>query len=280
MSNDRAGKTTPPGTGIVQSMKVVLDTNCFIHSTNMDARLRDPIQGILNELKNGTVELYVSRHTLAELEEKHDAAFDLAKTLPVVPHWPIGKFSEQVGSWEQMEGTWDDAAENESRQGELSKLANSGNSLRDRGAFLDALRAKADAFVTSDKQLVKIGPAKRISEKFGLRVISPIQLLEMIKNKSATLMDDILQFAQANGKVCPLPKRWKELWEMLPDRKRVGIGWEPPLPLILAAWNETSDSEKRERLFHHIKYAGQHGALLRIADFLRSLQAHEWHYSQ
>jgi hypothetical protein len=134
--------------------------------------------------------------------------------------------------------------------------------------------------VTSDRQFVGIGPSKRIYERFGLRVISPTQLLEIIKNEDATPMDNILQFAQANGKVCPLPAHWNELWEMLPNRKRIGAGWEPPLPLILAVWNETSDSEKRERFFYHIKYADQHGALLHVADYLHSLQVCDWHYSQ
>jgi len=261
-------------------MKIVLDTNCFIDATSTVPRLRDPIRGILNEYKNGRLELHVSRHTLTELERNPDAAFELAKTFPVLPHWPIGTWADQVGSWKQIEGTWCDCERDDAIQEELSKLAKSGNDIRDRGAFLDALRAKADAFVTSDRQLVGIGPAKRISERFGLRVISPTQLLEIIKNEDAKPMDNILQFAQANHKVCPLPTHWNELWEMLPDRKRIGVGWEPPLPLILAAWHETSDPEKRERFFYHIKYADQHGALLRVADFLHSLQMHDWHYSQ
>jgi len=29
--------------------------------------------------------------------------------------------------------------------------------------------------------------------------------------------------------VCPQPMRWNELYEMLPAKKRVGNGWEPPL---------------------------------------------------
>jgi len=80
-----------------------------------------------------------------------------------------------------MEGTWCDANRNNSISGELSKLANSGNDIRDRGAFLDALHAKADAFVTSDKHLVGIGPAKKITERYGLRIVAPAELLNMLK---------------------------------------------------------------------------------------------------
>jgi hypothetical protein len=50
------------------------------------------------------------------------------------------------------------------------------------------------------------------------------------------MLHDLLNYVRDNRRVCPVPQRWNELWEMLPDRKRVGNGWEPPLPLILAAW--------------------------------------------
>ena len=38
---------------------------------------------------------------------------------------------------------------------------------------------------------------------------------------------------------------------MLPDRRREGSGWEPPLPLILAAWHTTSALSKMLRLEEH-----------------------------
>jgi hypothetical protein len=63
---------------------------------------------------------------------------------------------------EQLAGTWEDAKRNEQIQQELEQLAKSGNDIPDRGAYLDALRAGADAFVTSDKQLVGTSPAARI----------------------------------------------------------------------------------------------------------------------
>ena len=39
---------------------------------------------------------------------------------------------------------------------------------------------------------------------------------------------------------------------MLPNREPRGAGWEPPLPLILAAWWEASHSSKRARLKEHL----------------------------
>ncbi|HEV2330740.1 MAG TPA: hypothetical protein VGY56_18320 [Verrucomicrobiae bacterium] len=165
-------------------LKIVLDTNCFINAQNNVALSHCAVQEILKEHENGTIELYVSRHTLDELERKPDAALGIAKTFPVLPHFPVGTWAEQVASWDQMEGTWCDAEVNDSVQQELSKLAKSGNDIRDRGAFLDALRAKADVFVTSDQHLVANGPAKRIFERFGLRILSPTQLLPVIQSRS------------------------------------------------------------------------------------------------
>ena len=45
----------------------------------------------------------------------------------------------------------------------------------------------------------------------------------------------LIAYCRENSRVCPMPQRWNALWELLPNRKRVGGGWEPPLPLILAA---------------------------------------------
>ena len=45
---------------------------------------------------------------------------------------------------------------------------------------------------------------------------------------------ELIAYCRERDRVCPLPPPWNQLWEMLPNRKRVGLGWEPPLPLILA----------------------------------------------
>jgi hypothetical protein len=113
---------------------------------------------------------------VVELKRKPDAASDLADTCTVLPHFPIGSWDEQVSTWHQSAGTWDDAKRNQAIQQELRTLATSGNSIKDRGTYIDALCAGVEAFVTSDKQFVDSGPAKKIEERFGLRVMTP-QLL-------------------------------------------------------------------------------------------------------
>ena len=90
--------------------------------------------------------------------------------------------------------------------------------------------------------------------------------------------DEFLKRLIDEGKVCPMPTKWKMLWEMLPDRKRVGSGWEPALPLILAAWWATTDEQKMERFQAHVLYAEEKGLLNKIVDFLNSLPEEDWYY--
>lgn len=72
---------------------------------------------------------------------------------------------------------------------------------------------------------------------------------------------ELLTYSRLNDRVCPQPQRWQALWEMLPDRKRAGSGWQPSVPLILAAWHDTPAILKMARLAEHIEWAAAHGAL-------------------
>lgn len=83
--------------------------------------------------------------------------------------------------------------------------------------------------------------------------------------------------ASRGGRVCPQPKVWKQLWELLPERRRIGAGWEPPLPLILAAWWETSDSDKRSRFHSRLQWAVDHGAAEPVARLLAGMKPADWH---
>ena len=91
-------------------------------------------------------------------------------------------------------------------------------------------------------------------------------------------LEQLLSYCRENGRVCPVPTRWNELFQMLPETRRKGVGWEPSLPLILAAWWESSDDDKQERLGEHIRWAHDRGALAKVADFLRSLPESDWHH--
>ncbi|MBL4825916.1 MAG: hypothetical protein MK515_10395 [SAR324 cluster bacterium] len=89
-------------------------------------------------------------------------------------------------------------------------------------------------------------------------------------------LEQVLEEAQKNDRVCPQPKKWNKLYEMLPNRKRKGNGWKPALPLILAAWWDTPTMLKTLRLREHIEWASEHNCLDAIYEFMKNLKEEEW----
>lgn len=90
--------------------------------------------------------------------------------------------------------------------------------------------------------------------------------------------ESLIAYSRENSRVCSVPGRWHKLWELLPDRLQVGAGWQPSLPLILAAWDHASNLEKMIRLAEHIEWADKHGNLTEVAEFLRKLDESQWHH--
>lgn len=88
--------------------------------------------------------------------------------------------------------------------------------------------------------------------------------------------EDVLAIATRAGRVCPLPQAWSRLYDLLPGKRRVGGGWEPALPLILAAWQDTTAVAKGNRLREHIQWAASHGALDPVREFLETLPEDQW----
>jgi hypothetical protein len=90
-------------------------------------------------------------------------------------------------------------------------------------------------------------------------------------------LEEIIAEASKGERVCPQPTVCTRLWEMLPDRRRVGVGWEPPLPLVLAGWWQSSDDDKRERFHLHLRWADEHGVLEAVASLLSKTKPEDWH---
>lgn len=89
-------------------------------------------------------------------------------------------------------------------------------------------------------------------------------------------VESLVAYCQQNRRVCPQPQHWNELWEILPNRTRVGAGWQPSLPLILGAWWDTTSLQEMLRLREHIEWADKHGAFHLAREFLTSLPESEW----
>lgn len=96
----------------------------------------------------------------------------------------------------------------------------------------------------------------------------------------AEKLEALLEYVKADDRICPMPAHWDRLWEMLPDKKRVGREWIPPLPLTLTVWWETPLMAKILRLDKHIRYAAEHGALDEVNSYLRGLKPEEWFYGK
>jgi len=91
----------------------------------------------------------------------------------------------------------------------------------------------------------------------------------------------LVEYCRANGRFCPQPQSWHRLWEMLPDRKRKPTGgWNPPIPLILSAWHETTGLDKMMRLSEHIQWADEHNSIIEIDAYLRELPESQWFHGR
>jgi hypothetical protein len=88
------------------------------------------------------------------------------------------------------------------------------------------------------------------------------------------------KYCSENGRFCPQPDYWMRLWEMLPDRQRKPSGGSnPPMPLILAAW-ECTGLEKILRVRDHIHWADSHGVIDDVDAYLRGLAEEQWFHGR
>jgi hypothetical protein len=66
--------------------------------------------------------------------------------------------------------------------------------------------------------------------------------------------DSLWAYCTENKRLVPMPQEWAELHGMLANRRQMPSGgWEPPAPLILAAWHCTMPIEKQLRFEEHIR---------------------------
>ena len=98
------------------------------------------------------------------------------------------------------------------------------------------------------------------------------------KRAQMVTLQDVIDEAERNDRVCPQPRQWKELYEMLPDKRRKGTGWDAPLPFILAAWWDAPEASKILRLREHIRRAADHNCLSEIYDYFRVIPEDNWHH--
>jgi hypothetical protein len=165
--------------GYSRDMKVALDTNCLLDAADGNSHAHGQLKKLFAAAAKGKLELFISLQSLSELTKDDQItrrAREIGGTIDKLSHYPIGTWEEQICTWDQITGTWQDAHRNQEVQDELSSLAKAGNDIRDRGAYIDALLGEMNIFVTSDHQLAGSGPAARIEKRFGLRILTPSAL--------------------------------------------------------------------------------------------------------
>lgn len=90
-------------------------------------------------------------------------------------------------------------------------------------------------------------------------------------------IESLLAYCREDGRVCPMPILWDELWKMLAERTRTADGRQPPLPMILSGWSAPA-SMKIAQVEKQIRWAAEHGALEAVAQFLLALPESAWHH--
>lgn len=93
---------------------------------------------------------------------------------------------------------------------------------------------------------------------------------------STYTFEKIADFCKQNNRICPQPQLWNNLWQKLNNKKQVGAGWQPSLPLILAAWWDTPPFSKQLRLMEHLRWAEANNQLQEIGQFLYNLREEDW----
>lgn len=92
--------------------------------------------------------------------------------------------------------------------------------------------------------------------------------------------ESLWEYCCENNRV--VPKDWDKLYSMLKNKKqKPSGGYEPSLPLILAAWNNTSPIEKQLRFKEHILWSSKQDQIEEIGIYLRNLDETDWyHYEE
>jgi hypothetical protein len=87
--------------------------------------------------------------------------------------------------------------------------------------------------------------------------------------------ETLWEYCISNNRVCPMPMKWNNLFNLLKDNKRLS------LPLILNGWEMSSPLEKNLRFKDHIKSAEDTNQIGEISKYLKSLKESDWaHYGE
>ena len=107
-------------------------------------------------------------------------------------------------------------------------------------------------------------PGRSGQSKFRVKMGKALQLFRTIGE------------ATKDGRACPQPQVWSELSKLLIQHAHKHTLSKPPVPLILAAWHETSDAMKRQRLKEQMHWSCKYDFIENVYTFLTNLEEKEW----
>jgi hypothetical protein len=128
----------------------------------------------------------------------------------------------------------------------------------------------ADTAPASD--LARLSSDERSSAPTVPAPLQKLQAAPMTPSQRELTVVDVMVEARLNNRVCPMPAKWLQLYEMLPDKTRS----EPPPPLVDTAWRDTPSIPKRMCFRQHIEWADSHGVLKHVFAFMKSMPEDEW----
>jgi hypothetical protein len=95
------------------------------------------------------------------------------------------------------------------------------------------------------------------------------------KVRQHATLDETLQEARRNNRVCPKPEFWQRVYDTLPQD---GQGRRASPPLTGPAWSATPSLAKRMSFREHLEWAETHGALDRVFALLKDMGEDDWHH--
>ena len=88
-------------------------------------------------------------------------------------------------------------------------------------------------------------------------------------------LENLVRESFVNGRVCPMPKKWDELYKLITKKTNAN---DLALPLILNAWWDSPNVMKELRFKEHMEYAYDNGVIKEVKEFLSKLDETEWHH--
>ena len=98
------------------------------------------------------------------------------------------------------------------------------------------------------------------------------------KDISEDVFSKIKMDLLVNLRACPNPQSWDNLFEYIRSRINLTEDQKVPPPLILAAWNITSDQDKFERFHEQLKITADKGYIRQIKVILDNYSEVDWRH--